>query len=64
MILLQNRIMGPLQLFRCDWDLFWLLFAEDNLLMILQVLDPCLASAGADDQTDTVIVEYDDFVKV
>lgn len=32
--------------------------------MILQVLDPCLDSAGADYRTDSVIVEYDDFVKV
>ncbi|KAI8547050.1 hypothetical protein RHMOL_Rhmol01G0345900 [Rhododendron molle] len=29
-----------------------------------KVLDPCLDSAGADDQTDTVIVEYNDFVKI
>ncbi|KAE9464038.1 hypothetical protein C3L33_04054, partial [Rhododendron williamsianum] len=29
-----------------------------------KVLDPCLDSAGADYQTDSVIVEYDDFVKV
>lgn len=29
-----------------------------------KVLDPCLDSACADDQTDSVIVEYDDFVKV
>lgn len=59
------RSMAPLQLF-----MWWiclvcsLLFAEAGLLMILQVLDPCLDSACADNQTDSVIVEYDDFVKV
>lgn len=46
------------------FGLFGLLFVEAGLLMILQVLDPCLDSACADDQTDSVIVEYDDFVKV
>ncbi|KAI8559253.1 hypothetical protein RHMOL_Rhmol04G0158200 [Rhododendron molle] len=29
-----------------------------------KVLDPCLDLAGADDQIDSVIVEYNDFVKI
>ena len=43
---------------------FCLLFAKNGLLIIFQVLDPCSDSNCADDQADSVVVEYDDFVKV